>query len=47
MEPADRHYYASGTETLVRQLQDTDIEHWFREPTPDTIVTDGEGFPPV
>ena len=47
MENETRHYYASETETLVRQLQDTKLEHWFRDPTPDTIVTDGEGFPPV
>jgi hypothetical protein len=47
MDEETRHYYASETETLVRQLQDTRLEHWFRDPTPDTIVTDGEGFPPV
>ncbi|WP_238593376.1 transposase [Natronobacterium lacisalsi] len=47
MDEETRHYYASETETLVRQLQDTKLEHWFRDPTPDTIVTDGEGFPPV
>ncbi len=34
-----RHYYASETETLVRRLQDTKLEHWFRDPTPDTIAS--------
>lgn len=47
MDEETRHYYASEAETLVRQLQDTKLEHWFRDPTPDTIVTDGEGFSPV
>lgn len=47
MDEETRHYYASETETLVRQLQDTKLEHWFRDPTPDTIVTDCEGFHPV
>ena len=47
MDEETRHYYASEAETLVRQLQDTKLEHWFRDPIPDTIVTDGEGFPPV
>ncbi|MFN1126843.1 transposase [Halobacterium salinarum] len=28
-------------------MQGTKLEHWFRGPTPDTIATDGEGFPPV
>lgn len=26
-------------------MQDTKLEHWFRDSTPDTIVSDGEGFP--
>ncbi|MCF2208238.1 hypothetical protein KVP02_11320, partial [Halobacterium salinarum] len=47
MDDETRHYYASETETLVRRLQGTKLEHWFRGPTPDTIATDGEGFPPV
>lgn len=47
MDDQTRHYYASETETLVRRLQGTKLEHWFRGPTPDTITTDGEGFPPV
>jgi hypothetical protein len=47
MDDETWHYYASETETPVRQLQDTKLEHWSCDPTPDTIVTDGEGFPPV
>lgn len=47
MEPEHRHYYASETETLVRQWQETKYEDWVRNPTPDTIAPDGEGVPPV
>lgn len=42
-----RHEYASEAETLVRQLQGGRYESWVRDPTPDTIVSDGEGFPPA
>ena len=47
MESGRRTYYASETETLVRQWQDTRHEDWVREPTPETIAPDGEGVPPV
>jgi hypothetical protein len=47
MDSERRHYYASQTETLVRQWEGGSFENWVRPPTPDTIVTDGEGFPPV
>ena len=47
MDTEHRHYYASETETLVRQWEDTAFEGWMRSPTPDAVVTDGEGFPPV
>jgi hypothetical protein len=42
-----RNYYASETETLVRQWEDTKYESLVREPTPDTIAPDGKGIPPV
>ncbi|ERG90968.1 MAG: hypothetical protein J07HQW1_00999 [Haloquadratum walsbyi J07HQW1] len=47
MGSKERTYYASQTETLVRQWQDTRFEDWVREPTPDTIAPDGEGVPPI
>ena len=47
MNSRTRQFYASETETLVRQLQDTQYEDWFRPPTPETIAPDGEGVPPV
>jgi len=47
MDSGQRTYYASETETLVRQWQGTKFEDWVREPTPETISPDGEGVPPV
>ena len=47
MNDRERTYYASETETLVRQWQDTPYEEWVRNPTPETIAPDGEGVPPV
>jgi len=47
MDSRERTFYASETETLVRQWQDTKYEDWVREPTPDTVAPDGEGVPPV
>lgn len=47
MSPRRRQFYASQTETLVRQWQGTKYEDWVRPPTPETVTTDGEGFPPV
>lgn len=42
-----RTFYASETETLVRQWEGTEFEEWVREPTPETVAPDGEGVPPV
>lgn len=47
MGARERTFYASETETLVRQWQGTQYEDWVREPTPETIAPDGEGVPPV
>lgn len=47
MDEYTRRYYASETETLVRQWQETPYAEWVREPTPETIAPDGEGVPPV
>ena len=47
MNDRERTYYASETETLVRQWQDTPYEEWVRNPTPETVAPDGEGVPPV
>lgn len=40
MDDETQYYCASDTETVVRRLQDTNLEHWFRDPTPDPIVTE-------
>lgn len=47
LDDRSRNFYASQTETLVRQWEDTKFESLVREPTPDTIAPDGEGMPPV
>ena len=47
MNKKTRQMYSSETETLVRQLQGGRYESWVRDPTPETISADGEGFPPA
>jgi hypothetical protein len=47
MDAGLRTFYASETETPVRQWEGTKFEEWVRERTPETIAPDGEGVPPV